>query len=160
MQKSTKIVLVAVAGLAMIGGAAFAQKGWNYDFRGHGPMSFEQMSERYDTNKDGKISQEEIDTNRGNMLAEFDADKSNSLALAEFQNLWLKTHNQQMIRDFQRLDRDANGQITLDEYKAPLDKLVAELDSNKDGVISSDEMRPRMRGPMDHGPNDQAPDAQ
>ena len=159
MNKNTKIAVIALAGLVALGGAAVAHKAWRH--RGpHGPMGFEQLVERYDTNKDGKISQEEIDTNRGNMLAEFDADKSNSLALAEFQNLWLKTHNQQMIRDFQRLDSDANGQITLDEYKAPLDKLVAELDSNKDGVISGDEMRPRMRGPMDHGPNDQAPDAQ
>ena len=81
MQKSTKIVLVAVAGLAVIGGAAFAQKGWRHGFGGHGGMGFEQMSERYDTNKDGKISQEEIDANRTSWLGEFDGDKSGSLAL-------------------------------------------------------------------------------
>ena len=97
MQKSTKIIIVAVAGLAVIGGAAFAQKGWRHGSGGHGPMGFEQMSERYDANKDGKISQEEIDGNRTSWLGEFDADKSSSLALAEFQNLWLKARNQQMV---------------------------------------------------------------
>ena len=36
MQKSTKIVLIAVAGLAVIGGVGLAQKGWKHGFRGHG----------------------------------------------------------------------------------------------------------------------------
>ena len=81
MQKPTKIALIAFAGLVVIGGAAFANQGWKHGFRGHGPMGIEQMAERYDANKDGKISQEEIDTNRTNWLTEFDGDKSGALAL-------------------------------------------------------------------------------
>ena len=164
MQKYTKIVLVAVAGLAVIGGAAFAQKGWRHGFGGHGGMGFEQMSERYDTNKDGKISQEEIDANRTSWLGEFDGDKSGALALGEFQNLWLKARNQQMVREFQQFDRDGNGQVTLDEYKLPLSKIVAEMDRDKDNALSDDELSPRrhwqeMRGEMKPGP-DEKPDAQ
>jgi Ca2+-binding EF-hand superfamily protein len=143
MQKSTKIVLVAVAGLAVIGGAAFAQKGWRHGFGGHGGMGFEQMSERYDTNKDGKISQEEIDANRTSWLGEFDGDKSGALALGEFQNLWLKARNQQMVREFQQFDRDGNGQVTLDEYKLPLSKFVAEMDRDNDKAVSGEELSPR-----------------
>jgi hypothetical protein len=93
MQKNTKIALAALAGLIAIGGVAVANQGWRHGFRGHGPMEFSQLAERYDANKDGKISQEEIDTNRANWLAEFDGDKSGTLALAEFQTLWLKAHN-------------------------------------------------------------------
>ena len=145
MQKSTKIVLVAVAGLAAIGGAAFAQKSWNHGFRGHDPMGFEQMFERYDTNKDGKISQEEIDANRTNWLGEFDGDKSGALGLSEFQNLWLKARNQQMVREFQQFDRDGNGQVTLDEYKLPLAKFVAEMDRDNDKAVSDDELSPRRQ---------------
>lgn len=143
MQKSTKIVLVALAGLAVIGGAAFAQKGWRHGFGGHGPMGFEQMSERYDTNKDGKISQEEIDANRTSWLGEFDGDKSGALALTEFQNLWLKARNQQMVREFQSFDKDGNGQVTLDEYKLPLAQFVAEMDRDNDKAVSGDELSPR-----------------
>lgn len=150
MQKSTKIVIVAVAGLAVIGGAAFAQKGWKHGFRGHGGMGFEQMSERYDTNKDGKISQEEIDANRTSWLGEFDADKSGALALAEFQNLWLKARNQQMVREFQQFDRDGDGQVTLDEYKLPLSKIVAEMDQDKDNALSDDELYPRRHWGKKH----------
>lgn len=143
MQKSTKIILVAVAGLAVIGGAAFAQKGWKEGFRGHGGMGFEQMSERYDTNRDGKISQEEIDANRTSWLGEFDGDKSGALGLTEFQNLWLKARNQQMVREFQSFDKDGNGQVTLDEYKLPLAKFIAEMDRDNDNAVSGDELLPR-----------------
>jgi Ca2+-binding EF-hand superfamily protein len=103
------------------------------------------MTERYDTNKDGKISQEEIDTNRASWLTEFDGDKSGALALTEFQNLWLKARNQQMVREFQQFDRDGNGQVTLDEYKLPLEKIVAEMDRNNDKVLSDDELSPPHR---------------
>ena len=164
MQKYTKIALIALAGLVVIGGAAFAHKGWKHGFRGHGAMGFSEMVERYDANKDGKISQDEIDTNRANWLTEADGDKSGTLALAEFQNLWLKAHNQQVIRDFQRLDRDANGQITAEEYKLPLANFVAELDSNKDNAISADELSPRWHGPMkkhgEMGPGGEEQEAQ
>ncbi len=154
MKRNTKITLIALAGLIAIGGAAIANKGWKHGGP-HGPMGFEQLAERYDANKDGKISQEEIDTIRGKLLVEFDADKSGNLSLAEFQNLWLKSNNQKMIRDFQRLDADANGQVTVDEYKAPFARLVAEMDQNKDGAVATDEIRPSR-----HGHKDQAPDAQ
>ncbi len=165
MQKPTKIALVALAGLVVIGGAAFSHKGWNHGFRGYGPMGFYDMAERYDANKDGKISQEEIDTNRASWLAEFDGDKSSALSLQEFQNLWLKARNLQVIREFQQFDRDANGQIALDEYKLPLSKFVAEMDRDNDKAVSDEELSPRRHwgmkrhGEMGPGQEEQ-PDAQ
>ena len=128
-------------------------------------MGFAEMSERYDANKDGKISQEEIDANRTSWLTEFDGDKSGALALGEFQNLWLKARNQQMVREFQQFDRDGNGQVTLDEYKLPLSKIVAEMDQDKDNALSDDELSPRRHwgkkrdGRMGPGEEKQ-PDAQ
>jgi len=165
MQKYTKIALFTAASLVVIGGAAVANQGWRHGFGGHGGMGFEQMVERYDANKDGKISQEEIDANRTNWLSEFDGDKSGSLALPEFQNLWLKARNQQMVREFQQFDRDGDGQVTLDEYKLPLSKIVAEMDQNKDNALSDDELSPRRHwGKMRHGDmkpgQDEQPDAQ
>jgi Ca2+-binding EF-hand superfamily protein len=165
MQKYTKIALFAAASLVVIGGAAVANQGWKHGFRGHGPTGIEEMSERYDANKDGKISQEEIDANRTSWLTEFDGDKSGALALGEFQNLWLKARNQQMVREFQQFDRDGNGQVTLDEYKLPLSKIVAEMDQDKDNALSNDELSPRRHWGMKRhggmGPGqDEQPDAQ
>ncbi len=157
MKNSVKIAIVALAGVVALGGAAVAAKGWRHGGP-HGPMGFEQLAERYDANKDGKISQEEIDTNRDNWVSEFDIDKSSSLALTEFQNLWLKANNQRMVRDFQRLDKDGNGQVTLEEYKEPMAKIVASLDQDKDGAVSTDEMRRGKHGHMRHGPDMNGPD--
>jgi Ca2+-binding EF-hand superfamily protein len=152
MQKRTKIALIALAGLVAVGGVAAANQGWKHGMRGQGHMGFMEMAERYDADKDGKISQTEIDANRAGWLAEFDADKSGSLALAEFQNLWLKAQNQRMVREFQRFDADANGQVTLDEYKKPLAGIVARMDSNQDSALSREDVPARMEGrKMRHG---------
>jgi Ca2+-binding EF-hand superfamily protein len=169
MQRNTKIALIAVAGLAAVGGAAFAQTGWRHSFQGHGPMRMVEMTERYDANKDGKISQDEIDANRASWIAEFDADKSGALTLTEFQNLWLKARNQQMVREFQSFDRDGNGQVTLDEYKRPLASFVAEMDRDNDKAVSGDELAPPHHwgkrghgkmGPDEGGPAEDGPDTQ
>jgi hypothetical protein len=85
----------------------------------HGMMG-QQMTERYDANKDGKVTQAEIDQNRQQWLAEFDADKNGTLSLDEFRQLWLKGRNEMMVREFQFFDRDGNGQVTIDEYKVPM----------------------------------------
>jgi Ca2+-binding EF-hand superfamily protein len=155
MQKRTKIALIALAGLVAVGGVAAASQGWKHGMRGHGHVEFTELAERYDADKDGKISQTEIDTNRANWLTEFDADKSGSLALAEFQNLWLKAQNQRMVREFQRFDTDANGQVTMEEYKNPLAGIVARMDSNQDSALSKDDMPTRMKdrkkGHGEHG---------
>ena len=77
--------------------------------------------------------------------------------LTEFQNLWLKARNQQMVREFQQFDRDGNGQVTLDEYKLPLSKFVAEMDRDNDKAVSDEELSPRrhwgkkMHGEMEPG---------
>ena len=170
MQKKTKLFLAAgAAGLLTLGAAAgianadMGGGGWGgghgmgggYGMRhgmgGPGRMAM-QMMERYDANKDGKLSQDEIDTNRAQWLAEFDADKNGSLSLEEFQNLWLKARHQQMVREFQMFDRDGNAQVTLDEYKQPLANMVANHDRNGDGFLSRDDHpRGEHMGKRGHG---------
>jgi hypothetical protein len=158
MQRRTKIALFAVGTLVSAGAIAslaVADQGRKWGRHGHGMHNMQMMAERYDANKDGKLSQEEIDTNRTSWHGEFDADKNATLSLQEFQGLWLKARNEEMVREFQRFDRDGNGQVTLDEYKQPLANMVARMDHNGDGVLSPDDrkrMRDRHRG-MD-GPDD------
>lgn len=154
MQKKTKITLAAglagILGLGTLAGVAVADGGWGGGHgmgggHGKGRMA-QQMMERYDANKDGKVSQEEIDTNRTQWHGEFDADKNATLSIAEFEKLWLKARFEQMVREFQRFDRDGNGQLTLEEYKGPLADLVAERDRNKDGFLSREDRPQRGEG--------------
>ena len=157
MQNKTKLALAAgIAGLIGLGTAGAAQADWDghHGFgRGMCGMAglqmggmhpgmgfwFHQLMERYDTNQDGKISQEEIDKNRADWLARFDTDKDGALSLKEFEALWLEAHRLQMVRDFQFLDRDGDAKVTLDEYKAPLAHLVRDHDRNGDGFLSKDD---------------------
>ena len=117
MQKKTKMFLAAgAAGVLAIGAAASianadmgGEGGWGmgrgmgYGGMGHGGRGGMgmMMMERYDANKDGKITQDEIDTNRAEWLKEFDADKNGTLSLDEFQNLWLKARHEQIDEFYQ-----------------------------------------------------------
>ena len=64
------------------------------------------------------------------------------MSLKEFEALWLEAHRQQMVREFQRLDPNGDAEVTLDEYKEPLSRLVADRDRNGDGALSRDDRRP------------------
>ena len=153
MQKKTKLLIAAGAmGVLALGGVAgLANADMGQRMGGHGmghgmgqgPM---QMMERYDANKDDKLSQEEIDQNRTGWHGEFDGDKNATLSLDEFKMLWLKARNEEMVREFQHFDRDGNGQVTLDEYKQPLANLVENRDRNGDGVLSREDRPQRGEG--------------
>lgn len=149
MKKTT--LAASLAALALVGGTvgiAYARMDGMHHGRGQMMM---QMAERYDANKDGKISQEEIDQNRAVRHAEFDGDKNATLSLEEFKALWLKANNERMVREFQEFDADGNAQVTLDEYKGPMLSHVAQMDQNGDGVLSKDDHQ-AMKGK--HGMKD------
>lgn len=155
MQKKTKIALGATAVLgiaAIIGTVQFAQAdrgGWGMGHgRGGGHGMMMNMAERYDANKDGNLTQEEIDTNRVATYGEFDGDKNSAMTIKEFEGLWLKARNQMMVREFQRFDRNGDGNLTLEEYQTPLKDMVARMDQNGDKMLNMDDHQ-QMR--MGHG---------
>jgi hypothetical protein len=151
MQIRSRLALAAGTAVIMLGaaaGSAMADRGGQRGHGMHGPSGmghfFVRMTERYDANKDGKISQEEIDTNRGEWLVRFDIDKDGTLSLKEFEALWLEARRLEMVREFQRFDRDGDAKVKLEEYKRPLSRLVENRDRNGDGFLSKDDRR------MDH----------
>jgi hypothetical protein len=143
MKNKMKIWLAAgasvAAGAALIASVAHADRGR------HGMPDVSAMMERYDANRDGALSQDEIDTNRTQWHGEFDKDKSGDLSLAEFEALWLKARREMMVREYQEFDRDGDGKLTLDEYRAPLNAMVSRLDRNGDGLINKDDRFRRGR---------------
>jgi hypothetical protein len=151
MERFAKIWLTAGAmallGAVAVTGVALADRGGHHGMRQGGIMS---MMERYDANKDGNLSQEEIDTNRTQWHGEFDKDKSGDLSLVEFEALWLKARRETMVREYQEFDRDGDGKVTLDEYKSPLNMLVTQMDRNGDGVLNREDRRQR-RGMQQEG---------
>jgi EF hand domain-containing protein len=149
-----------LAGTTTMAGVAYADPGCAEGRIGMGwarMHMWQNMADRYDTNKDGKVTQDEITGNRQSWYVEFDTDKDGKLSLAEFEKLWLKARHRMMVREFQFLDTDGDGIVSLTEYQAPLADIVSERDRNGDGALSRED-RPRG-GPMGrmrwHKNNDQ-----
>jgi len=156
MNSRSKIALAAgLAGLLGLGaaaGLARADMGRSQGQDGHGMSGHHGMAmqsrikafaERYDTNKDGKITQDEINANRAQWHGEFDKDKDANLTLQEFQDLWIKARHERMVREFQRFDRDGDGKVTLEEYQGPLIDIVEIMDRNGDNALSKDDRKRR-----------------
>lgn len=145
------LTLGGLAGLAQadmdggMGGGNCGMRMGHGEGRGHGMMG-QQMMERYDADKDGKVTQAEIDQNRQQWLAEFDVDKNGTLSLEEFKQLWMKGRNDMMVREFQFFDRDGNGQVTIEEYKGPMADVVARRDRNNDGSLGADDRSAQGEG--------------
>lgn len=166
MRKGTKIalatgalVLAGAAGLSSLATAEYrgshgwgSRSGMHYGGGHHSGMRHgrraRSMIERYDTNEDGKLTQEELNGARSKLLATHDADKDGKLNLAEFEKLWLEVKRRRMVRSFQKIDRDGDAAVTLDEFLKPFANLVSRLDSNDDGVLDSQDRRRYKRGGM------------
>lgn len=134
---------VGLAGITALAGIAMADVEGGWHGRGHDRGRYWQgMFERYDANKDGKITQDEIDNNRQAWYAEFDLDKDGKLSIVEFEKLWLKARHRMMVREFQFFDTDGDGNVTILEYKEPLGDIVADRDRNGDNALSRED-RPR-----------------
>ena len=130
-------------GYGMHGGGKHG--GWGrHHGKHHGGMRghrAQMMMERYDADKDGKLTQEEINSNREAWLKEFDANNDGKLSLDEFKQLWLKARAERIVRAFQRFDRDGDAGVTLEEYQRPLADIVERMDRNGDGALSKDDRR-------------------
>ena len=100
-----------------------------------------------DTNKDGKISRDELrDYMKENAFERLDNDKSRGISPDE----WSHTHDVIEIKDygkaFRSVDRDRDSRITFPEFSNYLEKYsniedaFMIMDRNKDGVLGPDEI--------------------
>lgn len=139
MNTNRKILIGVGAGVLLVVAAVGAyaagkRHGWGGHGMGHG-MMFEQMLDRFDANKDGKIAKDEVTNARTAALATYDTDKDGKLSLAEFKPLWTEFAQQRIVRGFQRLDSDGDAAVTGDELTKATDRLFARMDRNDDGAI-------------------------
>ncbi len=150
MTLNVRLLTLATVGAGALALAALSapanaehRGGWHGGGGGYhhgGPKHHRKMGrwfmKRYDANKDGKITQEEIDKNRNDRHAKHDANGDGKLSLEEFQGLWLEAFRTRMVRAFQRFDVDGDANVSLDEYTEPMSKLVERRDRNGDGALS------------------------
>ncbi|MGB0671773.1 MAG: EF-hand domain-containing protein [Rhodospirillales bacterium] len=114
--------------------------------------------ESYDADGDGDVTAKELEDGRAADLKTFDADKNGSLTIQEFEGLFAKHIRTNMVRAFQRLDRDGDGQVSKGEQDRALSFMVNRMDRDGDGVLERFEDRwPGMGQGMGQGMGPQSP---
>ena len=120
--KTQKTTLIAVAICLFVGINAFSQ-----DKKRERP-SPEQMFEKLDTNKDGKIVKDEIKNERlANRFDKMDADGDGGITLEELKSSFEKGKK--------------GKENKLKGGKVSSEKMFAKLDVNKDGVLVKEEIK-------------------
>ncbi len=164
MKAPNRIILSALVavgvGAASVIGAAYAHDGGDrQQYRqfksgakgpiGHGGPSFgpggpmHGMLEAYDSNGDGKLTQQEIDAARADQLRKFDADGDGGLNLDEYRALWLDAMRERMVDRFQAHDDDGDGKVTAEEFGERFSRMVRHMDRNGDGTLDDGDRGPR-----------------
>lgn len=103
------------------------------------------MFDEFDANKDGNVTQDEVDRTRSERHTRFDKDSDGKLNLKEYEALWIDAMRERMVNRFQRLDRDGDATVTMEEFAAPTRRIVFWMDSDEDGTVRLDELRKDRR---------------
>ncbi|WP_237151971.1 EF-hand domain-containing protein [Oryzibacter oryziterrae] len=135
------LTLTSLAALSLIATAGLASAAPG-DSCGRGPAMGARLMEKFDTNKDGKITQEEIDAVEAKNFAEANKDGQGGVTIQEFEPYFWAQHREMMVRAFQRLDRNGDGEISKEEMAGQADRLIARFDRNGDKALSRDDLPP------------------
>lgn len=108
------------------------------------------MLDRYDTDKDGKVSLTEYEAGRQNQFGRIDVDANGSLSLAEIDAAsaaaaqrggGMAQMMQQRLAALKASDVNGDGAISADEYKVSVDAEFKKLDGNGDGFVTAEEFQ-------------------
>ncbi|MEM9107046.1 MAG: calcium-binding protein, partial [Pseudomonadota bacterium] len=113
-----------------------AHAGGHHGKRKHrGNRSMTRAFERYDVNKDGVITQEEVEAVIEERFNSF-AGENGVITLDDFRAAWLENSRRPMVRAFQRMDRDGDGQISAEELEFASDTRFNRLDRDGNGELT------------------------
>lgn len=106
----------------------------------HGGMMRE-VFQQADADGDRTLTRDEIGAFRTSLVAQADAGGDGALSIDEFDIAYRQLTRPQMVRAFQRLDRDGDGIISAVEMDRTLDRMVQRMDRNGDGVLTMEDRR-------------------
>jgi Ca2+-binding EF-hand superfamily protein len=145
MTRTSKLLMITTGAVAL--GAtvltAAAMADGRHQGRGHG-FHGARLFESFDANGDGRITQTEVDEVRQGRLEEFDTNGDGSLSLEEYQALWMEAVRERMVDRFQAHDDDGDGLVTAEEFNEQFSSIVSRVDRDGDGELTMDELRRRQ----------------
>jgi Ca2+-binding EF-hand superfamily protein len=104
--------------------------------------------ERLDTNRDGKLTGDELPAERKDAILRADANKDGAVTLEELAARPRQFFVRRIEVEFKALDADGDGKLTKAEVDAARGKpmLLLIADANKDGVVTKEELAKAFAG--------------
>ena len=160
MKTLTKILIGAGVVALTAGGVAYARgpmgcggPGMGMGM-GRGGAMMERMFDRFDADKNGVVTLEEVVKSADARFDQVDTDKSGTVDKAEAEAFFAKFAPPQAAAHFlARHDLDGDGKVTRAEFETPMKKRFALFDRNDDGKVTREELA--LAAPMGgrgHGP--------
>lgn len=150
-----KLLIVAIAGLLGSGMALADHHEGGMQGEGMHEGGMPPMFSQFDTNKDGRISQQEAHEGTARMFKEVDTNKDGFISKEEMQahhKAMHEKHSEMMREKWKAADKDGDGALSRAEVDAANMPMLArdfdKLDKNKDGKLTQDEMRMGMKHNM------------
>jgi len=130
--------------LTGVAGVALAQGGHEGPGGHHGMRGPQDLFEKFDLNKDGEITREEMETARDARFAETDANGDGSISADEMQAAMAARVAQHQQAMFEHLDANKDGSLSAEEMQAGPrgerpGKMFDRADANDDGKITREE---------------------
>lgn len=133
------LVLAAVAVVGGFAAVSLADDTGKHEGR-HGHWGRMMLTEM-DADEDGTVTSAEIAAHEAARAAEIDADKNGTITADELIAHHEKIRQQRMADRLKAMDRNGDGNVSVEEYEAAQTWRMARLDRNGDGKIEPDEMR-------------------
>ena len=148
MKTLTKILIGAGALAIAATGVAYARGPMGCGGPGMGPGRMMQgMFDRFDADKNGVVTLEEVLKTADARFDQVDADKSGTVDKAEIDAFFAKFAPPQAAAHFlAKHDLDGDGKVAKAEFESPMKKRFALFDRNDDGKVTREELA--LAGPM------------
>lgn len=112
----------------------------------------EKIMEKFDANKDAKISEDEVQGRLKKHFAKIDANEDGAISMDELKAMpkrdrkgkghgKRKGNRPSPDKIMEKLDGDKDAKLSSDEVKGPLKKNFAEIDLDQDGYLSLEELK-------------------